>query len=70
MATLVEKQFEATVQRMIEVEAYIRFDFLFQFYSSSRKQMDSKDVQYLTMCEENEIAWAYHYTSLVKVLLF
>jgi len=70
VATLVEKQFEATVQRMIEVEAYIRFDFLFQFYSSSRKQMDSKDVPYLTMCEENEIAWAYHYTSLVKVLLF
>ena len=69
VATLVEKQFEATCRRMIEVEAYIRFAFLFRVYFPSRKQMDTKDVEYQALCEENEINWAYHYTSLVKVLV-
>ena len=37
VATLVEKQFEGTVQRMIEVEAFIRFDFLFRVLLSFQK---------------------------------
>ena len=57
-------QFNATAQRMNEVEAALKYPFGVSTFSPRR---DASSTDYGQQCKENEVSWACHYCQPVEV---
>ena len=59
-----EVQFNASAQRMNEVEAALKYPFGVSTFSTRR---DAGSTEYIQQCKDNEVSWACHYCQPVEV---